>query len=93
VYQIQQTEIFAKWLSGLRDVRAKAQSSPASTPCASGTWAMSCLSAAESAKCGLMSGLAILCISLDVNESWSSCYVAATNQDIARAKLIAKAIE
>jgi putative addiction module killer protein len=25
VYQIQQTEVFAKWLSGLRDVRAKAR--------------------------------------------------------------------
>jgi putative addiction module killer protein len=25
VYQIQQTDVFAKWLSGLRDVRAKAR--------------------------------------------------------------------
>jgi len=97
VYQIQQTEVFAKWLSGLRDARAKAR----------------ILARLDSARLGNLGDVAsvgggVSEIRVDVGAGYRVyftrrqrivvillCGGDKSNQsrDIVRAKLIAKAIE
>jgi putative addiction module killer protein len=97
VYQIQQTDVFAKWLSGLRDVRAKAR----------------ILARLDSARLGNLGdvvsiGGGVSEIRVDVGAGYRVYFTrrgrvvvillcggdkSTQTKDIARAKLIAKAIE
>ena len=97
VYQIQQTDVFAKWLSGLRDVRAKAQ----------------ILAHLDSARLGNLGdvvsvGDGVSEIRVDVGAGYRVYFTrrqrvvvillcggdkSTQTKDIARAKIIAKAIE
>ncbi len=97
MYQIQQTDVFAKWLSGLRDVRAKAR----------------ILARLDSARLGNLGdvvsvGDGVSEIRVDVGAGYRVYFTrrqrvvvillcggdkSTQTKDIARAKLIAKAIE
>jgi putative addiction module killer protein len=97
VYQIQQTDVFAKWLSGLRDVRAKAR----------------IVARLDSARLGNLGdavsvGDGVSEIRVDVGAGYRVYFTrrqrvvvillcggekSTQTKDIARAKLIAKAIE
>ena len=97
MYQIQQTDVFAKWLSGLRDVRAKAR----------------ILARIDSARLGNLGdavsvGGGVSEIRVDIGAGYRVYFTrrqrvvvillcggdkSTQTKDIARAKLIAKAIE